>query len=345
MSTKNSQQNRYSFIFVLIVISAFIFAMIKSLNGGFDGFETNFYEKKFLVGSISNLRYLLGDHVFPQVLIGKDGWLNFNSDGNLEDYQNSNLFIDKLEGIHQQITMLNQKLKARGIMLIVVVPPNKETIYSNKVPDEIKKLGDRSRLDLFLAMFDKPDSPIVLDLRPALKHASGDYQVYYKTDTHWNAYGAYVAYREILNRASQVYPDLQPYSLNEFEFTETPPTPRDLARIMGGDFLTESGSAAQPKFQSTTFFERIQPLSNISMSWSNDINKRKLLIYHDSFGDALNSYLQYSFSEAVYVRNGTYECPTTGAWIDTFEPEVIIIEIVERNLIYLDNLMSNLTCE
>jgi hypothetical protein len=93
------------------------------------------------------------------------------------------------------------------------------------------------------------------------------------------------------------------------------------------------------------YFERIQPLSNIALSWSDSGNKRKLLIYHDSFGDALNTFLQYSFNEAVYVRNGAYECPSTGSWIDTFKPDIVVIEIVERDLIYLENLLSKLICK
>ena len=263
----------------------------------------------------------------------------------MDDFQNTNLFADKLESIHQQIIMLNQTLKGRGITLIVAVIPNKETIYSNKVPGGIKKLNDRSRLDLFLELFNEPDSPIVLDLRPPLKQARDDHQLYYKTDTHWNAYGAYVAYREILNRASQVYPDLRPYSLDEFEFVETPPETHDLSRIMGAEFLKEPIIIVQPKFQSTAFFERIPPLSDISLSWNESRQERKLLVYHDSFGVALNAFLQYSFSEAIYVNNSAYECPSTALWIDTFTPDVVVIEIAERKLINLDNLLTNLLCE
>ena len=197
-------------------------------------------------------------------------------------------------------------------------------------------------MDLFIGMFNEDDRQIVLDLRKPLRQFQGAPLVYYRTDTHWNAYGAYIAYQEILKNASQTNPDLLPVNLNEFEFSESPPQTLDLARLLGGDFLQEPRIVFQPKFVSDTYFYRIPPLSNISIS-SSDLGTRKLLIYHDSFGDALNSFMQYSFKDAVYIRNAiTDNDPFVSTWVNTFKPDVIVIEVVERNMAYLDLLLSKL---
>lgn len=343
MQLTGRPQIRYSAAFVVFVLGVFLYVMARSLSGGWSGFEANFYERKTLVAAYNRIRLQMGDRVFPQVVVGRDGWLLFNSDGNLDSYQNSNLLTNRLETIHRQIVLLDRYFKARGITLIVVVAPNKETIYSNKVPSEIQKLGDESRLDLLLQMFSESDPPIVIDLRKPLQEARADAQVYYKTDTHWNAYGAYVAYREILIRASQVYPDLQLLGLDQFGLKETTPVTLDLVRLLGGDFPQESMFLVQPKFDSNTYFYRIPPYSNISISTS-DLSQRKLVIYHDSFGDAsLNAYLKYSFKEAIYVRNAVSEKGfASTAWVDTVEPDVVVIEIAERSMVYLDYLLSKL---
>jgi alginate O-acetyltransferase complex protein AlgJ len=343
MSTNT--KNSYALVFILAVISLFALVMYKSLEGGFANFEIDFYKKKSLIAMFNEMKYGLGDRVFPQVLVGQDGFLEFTSDGSLDDYQNARPLQERLEGIYGQLLVLNRDLKAKGITLLVVVPPNKATIYPDKVPSAIQKVGEQSRLDFFISLLQGPDAPLFVDLRPSLQQARQERQIYYKTDTHWNSYGAYVAYREIMDDISQVYPDVHPHALEDFVIEEGDSSPRDLARLMGLDFIVEPNISVALDGSSDAYFQRIPPLSNISFSWADSGSKEKLLVYHDSFGDAINNFLQYSFSEVVYVHNGQYECPATGSWIDTFKPDVVVIEVVERDLIYLDDLLDHLLCE
>ena len=341
MFTSKAGQNQYSLIFILVILSSSLFTMFKSMKNGIAGFEDNFYNKSLLIASFNKLRYLMGNNVFPQVLVGKEGWLEYSLDGNLDDYQNIYPDQVRLQGIHRKLTSLDEDLKARNIKLIVVVAPNKSTIYPDKVSDELHKLSDRSRLDLFLELFNQPNSPVVIDLRPFLAQARQDQQLYYKTDTHWNSFGAHIAYREIMNSAMQTYPDLQPYKLDQFILGETDPQIMELGRLLGVEFLTESRNTVTPRFDSGARFQRFPPFSPVSMSWSNNEKKRKLLMYHDSFGVALQVFLQHHFQEAMYILNSPDVSLSNMSWINTIEPDVVIIEILERNLYYLDDLLSN----
>jgi hypothetical protein len=337
MSTVNRPRVRYSQVFVLVILGALVFVMLKSLSAGFNALPGNFYQRKALVGGFNQLRYRLGDHVFPQVVVGKKGWLSFNSDGNLETYQNALMLEYRLVTIHRRLALLERDLKARGITLVVVVAPNKETIYPDKAAPQLVKLEEKSRLDLLMAA----EPAAMLDLRPALLEARRERQIYYQTDTHWNAYGAYVAYREIMTRIAQDYPSLQPLELSDFQFSETAPTTLDIARLLGSDFLQEPAVAFQPNFESGAYMYRIPPTSNVSISTSRRGEGMTLLVYHDSFGDALNEFLQHDFETVYYIRGAvsdkTFE---SAAWVKTVQPDVIVIEIVERNLVYLDNLLA-----
>jgi hypothetical protein len=277
--------------------------------------------------------------------VGEDGFLEFTSDGNLDDYQNVRLYPGKLKEIYQQLKILDGNLKAKGITLVVAVAPNKATIYPEKVPGAIQKLDEQSRLDYFMNLAQEAGAPTIIDLRPSLQQARLDRQIYYKTDTHWNYYGAYTAYQDIMNSIALAYPDLHPYPLSDFEIKESKPLQMDLSRLMVVNVITEPRMSVTMNGRTDVYYQRFPAPSTVAMSWADNGQGRKLLVYHDSFGELLNSFFQYNFNEAVYVRNGNYECPATGAWIDTFEPDVIVIEIVERDFIYLDNLLSNLVCE
>jgi len=342
MSTKtNNWQLCYSIFFVCLVLGSFVLIMFKSLGGGIAGFETNFFGRGFLISTFNRMRYSMGDQVFPQVLIGKEGWMEYSADGNLDDYQNAYIFPEQLEGIHQKLDGLTGALDARNITLIVVIVPNKVTIYPDKVSEKLEKVNEQSRLDVFLDLMKQTNSTRVIDLRPSLRQARQEYQLYYKTDTHWNALGAYIAYREIMNTASQIHPDLQPHMLDEFIVQETNFYTMELPRITGMDFILERRIELQPKFNSLSVFQRFPPLSSVSMSWGNDSQEKTLLMYHDSFGVALHQFLQYHFKQAMYILNSPDTQLSNTYWIDVINPDVVIIEVVERNLPYLDTLLSN----
>lgn len=345
MTMNNSPRQRYALIFTLTILGAFVYVMFMSMAGGADTFEDGFYQRSTLISLFNSLKYSLGNHVFPQVLVAEDGYLEFTSDGNLDDYQNARLLPGRLKDIYQQLKTLDGYLKAKDIELVVVVAPNKATIYPEKVPAEVKKVAEASRLDFFMDQAREADAPTIIDLRPSLLQARQERQIYYKTDTHWNSYGAYIAYRDIMNSIAAAYPELSPYPLDDFTIKESEPQKMDLARLLTVDSITEPRMSAVKTGVEDVYLYRFPAPSTVSMSWAESGQGRKALVYHDSFGELLNTFFQYNFDEVVYVRNGGYACPSTGAWIDTFDPDVVIIEVVERDLVYLDKLLSNLMCE
>jgi hypothetical protein len=210
------------------------------------------------------------------------------------------------------------------------------------MPGEIKKAGEKSRLDQFLALMGN-DSRIVLDLRPDLQAGRKTQHVYYRTDTHWNPYGAYIAYQQIMNSLSVTHPDLAPFALDNFILKEKPPEPLDLVRILGADFLTESLIVIKPKFRSNAEIQWLIAASSrksVAKSWASDNGQDiRLLMYHDSFGLGLIPFFQHHFREATYIQLDLNSITLSA--IDRYQPDVVIIEIVERGLGLLDLFLSN----
>src|SRR6185503_11425114 len=102
-----------------------------------------FYGRGRLINLTSNLRLKMGDRVFPKVIVGEDGWLIFTGEGDIQDYQRAEAFTeDELAMFQADLDALSANYAARGITLLVVVVPNKNTIYPERVPSQITVLGN-----------------------------------------------------------------------------------------------------------------------------------------------------------------------------------------------------------
>src|ERR1044071_2555089 len=184
---------RYAQFFLLFVFCSLLYVMVQSIGLGINHFQENFYKKTFLIEKSNSFRIKLGDRILPVSLIGNDGWVDYTGDGNIDDFQNLKQFTNK-KALLKKLKSLNQYLKSQDITLLIVVPPNKATIYPDKLPEQITSLPTRSRLDQFITLLKDHHLPIFVDLRPSLQSARQSQEVYFKeNNTHWNGYGAFVA--------------------------------------------------------------------------------------------------------------------------------------------------------
>ena len=51
-------------------------------------------------------------------------------------------------------------------------------------------------------------------------HKNDEYKLYWKTDSHWTDYGAYLAYEALFDYISEAFPDAAPRQFSEFEWQE-----------------------------------------------------------------------------------------------------------------------------
>jgi alginate O-acetyltransferase complex protein AlgJ len=219
-------------------------------------------------------------------------------------------------------------------MLVVVIAPNKSTIYPEYMPDQIKVIGSKSRLDQFVDYMQEYGQTPVIDLRPDLIEASKTEQVYLKTNTHWNPLGMYIAYARIVSSLSQWYPDLAAHPLSEYEEFHAGLGTHDLPQIMGLPNIKEDYWALQPKFETGTSVKEVQLSDGTELRLSRNQNQNlpSALFYHDSFLDGVIPFLEPHFSQTTSI-------PRTGVpglwdfnWIDQVHPDIVIIEYVERYL-------------
>jgi hypothetical protein len=236
------------------------------------------------------------------VIIGKEGWLYVDTDESMLDYRGLVPYSESQLGYISGIVKSEiEYLKSKGIPLLLIVAPNKESIYPEFMPDNIKK-GNQTRLDQLVKVID------LVDLRQALINAK-DKQVYRKTDTHWNNYGAYLVYSEIVFRLG-----IKPNSLSDYDevFDEKPTS--DLANLLKmPDIYKES--VYHYKLKDGIQSDKIP----------------SVLIFHDSFyeGTDLKPLLSAHFDKIKEVRFGQLTL-FSSKLIEEVKPDVVIYIMVER---------------
>lgn len=336
---------RYTQLFLIGLLLAVAFVVFQSLSEGIEQFEKNFWNRSTLIQAFNQSKLTLGDRVFPQVVIGKDGWMEYSGEGYLDDFQSAApISAEKLSRTRQKINRLYQQLRDRNITLLIVIAPNKATIYPDKLPDEIQKINQRSYLDAFTDELQKNGPPVLLDLRPALLNGRKKQDVYYRTNTHWNAYGAFIAYTQIIQTLSKKIPLSEPYKITAFS-KHSGLYVYDISRLIGMYNIKEKGTELT--------------LKNNPIQWGKELNQDKivpmqvattaqetapdLLIYSDSFGNGLRNFLPLHFHTTTYIQNSSTDLGVISfEKIDAIKPNVIIIEFVERSLYNgrLNNLLN-----
>jgi alginate O-acetyltransferase complex protein AlgJ len=260
------------------------------------------------------------------IIMGKDGWLfypkepgDFLADRNLDPFTSGEL------DIWQQILERRQKFCAdHEISFIVVIPPDKQTVYPELLPADFSIVGPKSRLDQLIDRLRETHSPVdLIDLRPILSEAKKYHRIYFKTDTHWNDLGAYAAYPVILDEVNRVLPGakLRPQSLSNFTLHSSKRS-GDLAYFLN---LYYEYNEEWPTLNSRIPF----PMVGVSDTTHGvDPRAPSLFMIHDSFTGSLYQLLGPDFSRVRWE----WTTMMNGPEVLSFKPDVVIDEFVERML-------------
>jgi len=185
------------------------------------------------------------ESTLPGVVLGKDGWLFLAAGRSFEGYRHViPMTFDQLEQCRLDLEEKQSRLKAHGIDFLLVIAPDKGTIYPEYLPGYARAADAPSRLDQLLEHMRARSSVQVLDLRPTLFKAKEQHQVYHKTDSHWNEFGAQAACRTILDTIH--HPSAAREDLNEYRCIESVNEKGDERRMMGGLCAAERTIVLEP---------------------------------------------------------------------------------------------------
>jgi len=279
-------------------------------------------------------------HMSPssKVVLGRDGWLYLAE--SIDEYRG----IRRLPRARVQKWLQEFKAKkvffdSRNIKYLVVIAPNKETVYPEFLPTTIQQIRNKLYIDDLMNALPADSRPSILDLREPLISAKGTGRLYLQTDSHWNQLGAAIASDAITNRLSLWFPELQP-RLNQNIFEIRTSNSGDLAQLMGlQDRLREETivishipeSLRPAPLRSRATMKRI--LSNEAVESSNGKQRRHAVVTGDSFTNTLNMFLPAHFRRTLKIRPlVSYQDPFFQSIIEAEKPDVYIELVVDRHL-------------
>nr|WP_255535139.1 hypothetical protein [Cellulophaga sp. E16_2] len=211
--------------------------------------------------------------------------------------------------------------------------PNKHTIYPEYLPNTMSvQIKDTiSRVDQISDYLKLTNSPIkLLDSRSVLINNKVNQQLYYKFDTHWNDYGAFLGYQNFFNENKSEL-GITPKSLDDFNIEWTEFKKDGLIRMLG---VVNNGyfSEKAPDFELKENKDQIEYLSIKGFPESTKItrnkycgNKLKVLVFRDSFTSNLIQFFSLHFYEVTYIWGHGER------YVDELKPDIIIEGYVERS--------------
>ena len=272
------------------------------------------------------------------VRLGREGWLFYANEWALEDYENVMPYKpEELASIRKIVEERRAWLEQRGIRFFVMVAPDKHTIYGEYLPPAIHKIGKQSRVDQVVKDLESNPGIEFIDPLEALFRAKPNQRLYHRTDTHWNDYGAFVGYSELMERIALYFPNVRKLSLDDYTVSVSEEEGGDLAGMLSlSDRIKEERIALVPRFipravdGARPYPDPVDtaeyPGRNMVVKETRDPRLPKALVFRDSFSWPLIPFLAESFQSVVFVWTFDF-LPDL---IEREKPDLVILECVGR---------------
>ena len=299
----------------------------------------------------NNVNYLLfHTSVQEQVIVGKKDeknmqWLFFsdkNAGDPIGDITGYKKFTPKeLREIADQMQENTENLKKQGIALYYLLIPNKSSVYQEYLPNNIGIIGP-TRMSVLNEYLQSLQVKNYLCVEEILKQGKEKYPTYYRTDTHWTAYGAYISMVELVKKMDKKVckEKCEEFNKTSKEVTKLKKESMDLKKLLGVslEFVDEETDMSQ--FLANVkieFKEKKYGTYNILEAHSkNAYNSKKVLFIGDSFRKGTYDILPKMFTDVVYIHVEDYQ----NSLLKEYNPDIIVYEVVER---YIKRLQKNLT--
>lgn len=270
-------------------------------------------------------------------IVGKNDWLFYSrvGDGNpVSKYQNNILFTEEeLKKILKNQELYFDKLKQNNIDYVLSIAPNKATIYDEHYPDTILKVSEISKADQVIEYLKKHSDIKIVYAKKELIQNKPKAELYFKADTHWNNYGAFICYQELIKSLS-----IKPMELADFNISEVRTKTGDLLGI--GNIKPEyyKGESIDYEFNPKQDYNYTK--ATLENGWFTtqiqDDSLPRAIIYRDSFFSAMQPFFSNHFSFVEYRHHKQLKKTDLDNIIEQ-KPDLVVFEFVER---YIDTLLE-----
>ena len=292
-------------------------------------FADHFAYRNQMVSANARIRAALETSATDQVVVGSDGWLYYG--GTLPDYLGQSTLSDRaLRNIAHNLSLAQGYVESHQATFAFTLAPNKNTLYPSHMPYYYLQADGPSNADR-LKPFLKEEGVNYIDLFDLFESADGEW--YLKKDSHWDNRGALMAAQKILATAAH-----DPLSLKVEDAK---------AR---NDFSGDLESMLYPvdaQLDVNWYFPGINDEEGMTgAAWSyaqgGDVTDSmvvtnakggsgSLLMFRDSFGNALLPLFASSYKQGVFSKYVPYNLST----MVECQADTVVVERAERHLGYL----------
>ena len=308
----------------------------KGFNASFPEDAENFLSDHYafkpqLVTADAVLRgSLFGESVSEKVIVGSGGWLYFAP--TLPDFlAEDTLSENQILRIFRTLEIQEEALVQKGVEFIFVIAPNKASVYPGHMPALYTPTGKDNNYDMLydgLGTSKLGDPDLRSVLRAHTLEEGSEETLYLKLDSHWTNKGALLAYQSITGEITDQRPELVLPDFSDLPVEKREIVNGDLSQMLypaanKSDLqyfydLPENYSSARP----------IRTMEDLLIETSCESGQGQLLMFRDSFANALIPFFSDAFARATYSRAIPYDYRLLSD-----ETDVVVFEIVERNVI------------
>jgi len=278
----------------------------------------------------------------PNVYFGKDGWMFYIGANGRETYENREPISQyDLYRIKYLFEERRDWLKERGIKLYIFFPRISQFIYEEKLGPRMYRHNKISKLDQLVSFLKINSDLDIIDVEKPILEAkkTTKEELYYKSSTHWNYYGAYFAYAAIINHIYKDFPDIgQPIPFKDITWSYSADIKKDvdlieMAALIGylkgyellpknpdiyaGDTIEHHFTKGKPDFPALYV-----------------VNKKKqhpnMVMFRDSYTRHLYPYLSHHFNRSSYLWTNTFNKDL----VEEEKPDMVIWEMSDRFIPY-----------
>lgn len=271
-----------------------------------------------------------------------------------KEFTGTNLLSEKkLLQFKTRFEQFQSMVEKYGVKVYFVLCPNKSTIYPEYVPTSWKA-GTNTMMDQVIDYLQKNTNIKVIDIRDSLlKEKEKHFPIYYEYDTHWNNFGGFAAYSEIMSVISEDFPKVRTMHYEDYRIDFRESYMKDQLWYLGYyNAFEEMGPVFTPLNSTGTLLQtivlgKIAGIFSYAYTYPNgfhDWNKTsrfvneelelagapRVFVSRDSFGISLSYFLKDSFSETYFsMSDSKLPSPTV---IKNLDADIVIIEVAERFL-------------
>ena len=294
---------------------------VEWLSQAGDYFQEHFaFRNELVTGNALLHGRLLETSTADGVIQGKNGWLYYKD--SLDDYLGQDLLSDRsLFNIAHMLSMTQQALEEKGVNFLFTIAPNKNSLYGDNMPyyDKLKVSDqtNRENLESWLTT----EKVAYADLYQALMEE--DEVLYHARDSHWNNKGAALAADVLMDALGKEHDSYEGES-----YTVRRDYTGDLDTMLYPLASTADDEIYYDKETTYATVEEIQSNFDPRITTVNPVKEGSLVMYSDSFGNALLPYMADAYANAYFSRGIPYQLMD----VETHSADTVIIERAERFL-------------